>query len=64
MVIVEDVYALIVATSPRIVIIELELRVEKVYAPLLLLFPDIIGVNENEISVPTINIFVTGGIAS
>jgi hypothetical protein len=45
MVIVEDVYALIVATSPRIVIIELELRVEKVYAPLLLLFPDIIGVS-------------------
>jgi hypothetical protein len=50
MVIGEDVYALIVATSPRIVIAEL--RVEKVYAPLLLLLPDIIGVNENEISVP------------
>ena len=62
MVMGEDVYALIVATSPRIVIGELELRGEKVYAPLLLLFPDIIGVNENELFVP--NIFVTGEIAS
>jgi hypothetical protein len=50
MVMGKDVYALIVATSPRIVIAEL--RVEKVYAPLLLLFPDITGVSENEISIP------------
>jgi hypothetical protein len=43
MVMGKDVYALIVATAPSIVIAEL--RVEKVYAPSLLLFPDTIDVS-------------------
>ena len=51
-VIADGVYALIVATPPLILIAS-ELDV-KVYAPLLLLIPDITSVNENDTSTPKV----------
>jgi hypothetical protein len=50
-------YAIIVATPSLIIIGEGEAVVENVYAPLLLLLPDITDVSENDSSVPYV--FVT-----